>query len=80
MCLAIPGQIVSVEGDDPLMRQGTVVFGGITKQANLACVPVAKPGDYVLVHAGIAIAVIDEAEALKTLGYLAEFGAACAAS
>ena len=73
MCLAVPGQLLSIEGDDPLTRQGRVAFAGIVKQANLAYVPEAKLGDYVLVHAGFAITVIDEAEAMKTLAYLAEF-------
>lgn len=73
MCLAVPGQLLSIAGDDPLTRQGRVAFAGIVKQANLAYVPEAKAGDYLLVHAGFAIAVIDEAEALKTLEYLAEF-------
>ena len=67
MCLAIPGCIEKVEGDDPLFRQGRVSFGGVTRQVSLACVPEAGPGDYVLVHAGIAIATIDEAAALRTL-------------
>lgn len=73
MCLAVPGQLLSVEGDDLLTRQGRVAFAGIVKQANLAYVPEAKVGDYVLVHAGFAITVIDETEAMKTLAYLAEF-------
>jgi len=72
MCLAVPGKLLSIEGDDPLMRQGRVAFAGIVKPANLAYVPEAKPGDYVLVHAGFAITVLDEAEATKTLAYLAE--------
>lgn len=72
MCLAIPGQILSVEGDDLLTRQGRISFAGIIKQANLAFVPEAKTGDYVLVHAGVAIAVVDEQEAVRTLAYLAE--------
>ena len=72
MCLAVPGQVLSIEGDDPLTRQGRIAFAGIVKQANLAFVPEAKVGDYVLVHAGIAISVIDELEAEKTLAYLAE--------
>jgi hydrogenase expression/formation protein HypC len=74
MCLAVPGQLLSVEGNDPLTRQGRVSFAGLVKSANLAYVPDVKIGDYVLVHAGFAIAVIDQAEALKTLSYLAELG------
>jgi hydrogenase expression/formation protein HypC len=73
MCLAVPGQILSIEGDDPLGRVGRISFAGIVKQANLAYVPQAKCGDYVLVHAGFAITVVDEAEALRTLAYIAEF-------
>ncbi|AOI95243.1 HypC/HybG/HupF family hydrogenase formation chaperone [Burkholderia sp. LA-2-3-30-S1-D2] len=73
MCLAVPGQVLSIEGDDPLLRQGRVAFAGIVKAACLAYVPEAKPGDYVLVHAGFAIAVIDEVQARETLVYLARF-------
>jgi hydrogenase expression/formation protein HypC len=73
MCLAIPGQLLSVEGCDPLARQGRVSFAGLVKAVNLAYVPEAQVGDYVLVHAGFAITVIDAAEALRTLAYLAEF-------
>jgi hydrogenase expression/formation protein HypC len=72
MCLAIPGQVLSIEGEDELTRQGRVRFGGIVKLINLACVPEAIVGDYVLVHAGFAIAIIDAREARKTLDYLAE--------
>lgn len=75
MCLAVPGKLLTIEGDDPLTRQGRVAFAGVVRPANLAYVPEAKTGDYVLVHAGFAITVIDEAEALKTLGYLAEIEA-----
>jgi hydrogenase expression/formation protein HypC len=70
MCLAIPGQILSIEGNDELTRQGRVAFGGVVKLVNLAYAPEATIGDYVLVHAGFAIAVIDAAEAVRTLEYL----------
>jgi hydrogenase expression/formation protein HypC len=72
MCLAIPGQIQSITGDDELTRQGRVAFGGIIKLVNLAFAPEAVVGDYVLVHAGFAIAVIDAEAARETLDYLAE--------
>jgi hydrogenase expression/formation protein HypC len=49
-----------------------VSFGGIVKTVNLACVPEAKPGDHVLVHAGMALGVVDEAEAAKVLDLLSE--------
>jgi len=75
MCLAVPGELLSIEGDDPLTREGRIAFAGIVKRANLAYVPEASVGDFVLVHAGFAISVIDEAEARRTLDYLDEMGA-----
>jgi hydrogenase expression/formation protein HypC len=72
MCLAIPGELLSIEGEEGLMREGRVAFAGIAKRVNLAYVPEAVVGCYVLVHAGFAIAVVDAAEARKTLEYLAE--------
>ena len=74
MCLAIPGRILSMTGDDPLMRVGRVDFGGIVKEINLAYVPEAALGDYVLVHVGFAISVIDAAEAARIFDYLREIG------
>ena len=70
MCLAIPGKVLSIEGDDPLMRVGRIDFDGVIKQINLAYVPQAEPGDYVLVHVGFAISVIDEAEAMRVFELL----------
>ena len=70
MCLAVPGKLLSIAGHDPLARTGQVSFGGILKQVNLACVPEAKIGDYVIVHAGLAISILDEEEASRTLAYL----------
>ena len=64
MCLAIPGKLVSIEQDaDPLLRSGKVDFAGIKKEISLAFTPEAAPGDYVLVHVGFALSVVDEAEA-----------------
>ncbi len=75
MCLAVPGQIVSIAGDEPFTRTGKVSFGGILKDVNLACVPEAKVGDYVIVHAGLAISILDEAEAEETFRYLRQIEA-----
>ena len=50
MCLAVPGKIVSVNETDPLFRLGVVDFGGVSREVNLACVPEAVPGDYVIVE------------------------------
>jgi hydrogenase expression/formation protein HypC len=75
MCLAVPGKIESIENgeqSDPFSRTGKVNFGGILKQVNLAYVPEANIGDYVLVHVGFAISVIDEQQALETMNYLKE--------
>jgi hydrogenase expression/formation protein HypC len=74
MCLAVPGKIVSIEGDDPVLRCGRVDFSGIIKQINLAYVPEAKIGDYVLVHVGFAINTIDEEEANQVFEYLRQMG------
>jgi hydrogenase expression/formation protein HypC len=70
MCLAVPGQILSIEGTDRMFRSGKVSFSGVMKQVNLAYVPEAKVGDYVLVHAGFAISLVDEAEARQVFEYL----------
>jgi hydrogenase expression/formation protein HypC len=74
MCLAVPGKILSVEGEDPLLRAGRVDFSGIVKSVNLAYVPEAGVGDYVIVHVGFAISKLDEAEALQVLDYLRQIG------
>ena len=74
MCLAVPGKILSIEGDDPLLRSGKVDFAGVVKQINLAYVPEARVGDYVLVHVGFAISTVDEAEARQVFEYLRQMG------
>lgn len=70
MCLAIPGRIEEITNEDELMRMGRVDFSGVVKEINLAYVPEAKIGDYVLVHVGFAINTIDEEEANKVFEYL----------
>jgi hydrogenase expression/formation protein HypC len=74
MCLAVPGRILSVSGDDPLTRLGRVDFGGIVKEIDLAYVPEAAIGDHVLVHVGFAITVLDETEAARVFEHLREIG------
>ncbi|MFD9890052.1 HypC/HybG/HupF family hydrogenase formation chaperone [Amycolatopsis sp. NPDC059027] len=70
MCLGIPGRIaaVSVTGEGP--RMGTVDFDGVRREVCLAYTPEADIGDYVIVHVGFAISVVDELEAEKTLAVL----------
>ena len=69
MCLAVPGKIISTEGE-ALARTGRVSFGGVIKNVSLAYVPEAQANDYVIVHVGFAIAQLDEQEAEKTLNDL----------
>jgi hydrogenase expression/formation protein HypC len=72
MCLAVPGKIIALENDDAIARSGRVSFGGVIKEVNLALVPNARVGDYVIVHAGFGISVLDEVQAQKTLDYVEE--------
>ena len=71
MCLAVPGKVLTILGDDPLMRVARVDFGGIVKEISLAYTPEAAVGSYVLVHVGFSITVIDEAEAARVFADLA---------
>jgi len=75
MCLGIPGQIQSIS-DDEALRTARVSFEGIVKSVCIAYVPEARIGDYVVVHAGFAISVIDPDAAAETLRYLNEIGEA----
>ena len=70
MCLAIPGKIESISGDDSLTRLAKINFCGVIKEASLAYVPEARAGDYVIVHVGFALSIVDEAEARKVFEYL----------
>jgi hydrogenase expression/formation protein HypC len=78
MCLGVPGKVVRVDESPIGMTMGLVSFGGITKEVCLAYTPEAKAGDYVLVHVGFAISMLDEAharevfETLKRMGELTE--------
>jgi len=72
MCLAVPGKIIGIAGEDELSRLGRIDFGGVIKEASLAYVPEAEIGDYVIVHAGFALNRVDEAEAQKVFEYLRE--------
>jgi len=74
MCLAIPGQVLSIQGNDPLLLSGRVSFAGAIKEVSLACVPEVKVGDYVLVHVGLALSIVDPEEAATTFRYLREMG------
>ncbi|MBA3973651.1 MAG: HypC/HybG/HupF family hydrogenase formation chaperone [Candidatus Solibacter sp.] len=74
MCLAVPGRVMEVEGAEPAFLRGKVDFGGVLKEVAFPFTPQVKPGEYVLVHAGFALQVVDEAEARKTLDDLKQLG------
>lgn len=70
MCLAVPVQIKSIEGNE-----AEAEIGGISRRISLWLTPEARVGDYVLVHTGYAINVLDQAEAEETLKLLEELAA-----
>lgn len=72
MCLAIPGRIIDITDESTLYRSGRVSFGGVSRNVNLSTVPEAGVGDYVLVHAGLAISTVSSDEAAKTIAYLSQ--------
>ncbi|RVT50110.1 HypC/HybG/HupF family hydrogenase formation chaperone [Rubrivivax albus] len=70
MCLALPARIVALDGDD-----ATVDLGGVRKGVSIALTPGVAVGDYVIVHVGHAIGVVDPEEAQRTLALFAELAA-----
>ena len=71
MCLSIPGKLIEITAQlDETFRTGRVSFDGVIKEVSLTLVPEAKVNDYVLVHVGAAISMIDEDEAKKTFDLL----------
>ena len=75
MCLAVPGKVLEVIGDDPATRKARVSFGGAAREVSLAYLSDIKPGDYVIVHVGFALSKVDAEEAAKTLALLGELEA-----
>jgi hydrogenase expression/formation protein HypC len=72
MCLGVPGRVAAWLERDPLLAQARIDFGGVQRDCHMACVPRAEVGDFVLVHAGVAITVLDAEEARETLQRLSE--------
>ena len=71
MCLSIPGKLIEITSQlDETFRLGKVSFDGIIKEVSLTLVPEANVGDYVMVHVGAAISVVNEEEAKKTFDLL----------
>lgn len=73
MCLGVPGRVVAIS-DAAGLPMGTVDFSGVVREVCLAYVPEACVGDYVIVHVGFAISLVDEAEAQRTLEILRAMG------
>ncbi len=73
MCLAVPGKLISSSGEG-LNRTGRVSFNGVVKETSLAYVPEAQLGDYVIVHVGFALSIVDADEAQRVFSYLADMG------
>ncbi len=78
MCLGIPGKIISLSAGQDALSTGRIDFNGIVKEACLAYVPEAQVGDYVIIHAGFAISIVDAEEARQVFQYLEELDAAVA--
>ncbi|HEX3797129.1 MAG TPA: HypC/HybG/HupF family hydrogenase formation chaperone [Verrucomicrobiae bacterium] len=74
MCLAIPGKVIEIANDAEGLRMARTNFGGVVKQICLTYMPEVQVGDYVLVHVGVAIGKVDEAEAERTYKALEELG------
>jgi hydrogenase expression/formation protein HypC len=74
MCLGIPGKVARWLNHDPIQAQAEIEFGGIRRVCQMACVPEVLEGDYVIVHAGVAITRVDPVEAERTLAELARLG------
>lgn len=74
VCLGVPGKVMRIDYSGSGMTMGKVQFGGITKDICLAYVPEAKVGDYVIVHVGFAISIVDEKEAERVFEYLRQAG------
>jgi hydrogenase expression/formation protein HypC len=75
MCLAIPGKIIEfTDALDDVFRIAKVDYGGVQKEVNMSMLPEAKVGDYVMVHVGVAISIVDEEEAHETAKFLRQMG------
>src|SRR5262245_27634837 len=74
MCLGVPGEVIEFDHAVADLPSAIVEFAGIRRRVCMACVPEARPGDYVIVHAGIAISRIDPKEAQRVFAYLNEIG------
>jgi hydrogenase expression/formation protein HypC len=75
MCLGVPGEIISTSSfEDPILRTARVSFDGVVREVSLAGIPEASVGDFVIVHAGFALTLLDRAQAEEVIGYLRQMG------
>ena len=74
MCLAVPGKVVSINESNPDLKMAKVNFAGVVKEVCVQWLPEVTEGDYVLAHVGMALNIVDEKEAIKTLDLLKEMG------
>ena len=72
MCLGVPGKVVEWLDRDPVVGRALVEFAGVRRACHMACVPEASEGDYVIVHAGVAISRVDAEEAQRVFQLLAQ--------
>lgn len=66
MCISQPGRLVAVWGDDDV-KLGRVLVGERVEEVNLSLLPEARPGDYIVVHSGVGVSILEEAEAMRAL-------------
>ena len=78
MCLAVPGRVVQWLERSPPFGRAEIEFDGVRRVCQMACVPDAQPGDYVIVHAGLAISLVDPQAAEQTRNDVRRFGSATA--
>jgi hydrogenase expression/formation protein HypC len=74
MCLGVPGEVIEFDAESNELPTALVEFAGVRRRVCMACVPDARPGEFVIVHAGIAISCIDPDEAQRVFAYLNEIG------
>lgn len=72
MCLALPAKVVELLADD----MAVVDLAGVRKEISVALLPEARPGDYVILHVGYALSLLDPAEAARTLALFEQLGEA----
>lgn len=74
MCLGVPGKVVEMLPAEQELNCALVEFAGLRRKVCTACVPEAQVGDYVIVHAGLAISIVDPTEARRVFDYLKAIG------